>query len=92
MHFFSPDVEDTYRTVILKELSAFKWVIDSYNGYNGTSKLKWVIKMDDDVILNPWATRNFLRKQDPDKKAIYGRRFQGSPFRHPYHKWYYSIN
>ena len=26
---------------------------ESYDAYRTTSKLKWVIKMDDDVIINP---------------------------------------
>ena len=43
-----PKIEDNYNTVSLKMLSSFYWI----SQINQNSKLKWIIKIDDDVLLN----------------------------------------
>jgi hypothetical protein len=90
-HFFTvSDVEDTYTNVVLKQLSAIKWVIDSYNSYQGRSKLKWLIKMDEDIIMNPWAMRNYfqyLEKKPENKMSFHCLRLTHKPpYRAPNHK------
>ena len=46
----------------MKEVSAFHWIQEAYNAHRTTSKLKWIIKMDDDVIVNPLQLQNVLEK------------------------------
>jgi hypothetical protein len=86
------DVEDTYTYVVLKQLSAIKWVIDSYKGYNGQPKLKWLIKLDDDIIMNPWAMRNYFQnlEKNPENKICFHcmRLIQRQPYRKTDDKWY----
>ena len=43
-----PKIEDNYNTVSLKMLSSFYWI----SQINQNSKLKWIVKIDDDVLLN----------------------------------------
>ena len=52
-------VEDTYHTVVYKELSAFKW-IDQASTVSDGNNLKWILKVDDDVLLNIGKLKQFL--------------------------------
>ena len=52
-------VEDTYHTVVYKELSAFKW-IDQASTVSDVNNLKWILKVDDDVLLNVGKLKQFL--------------------------------
>ena len=55
---FVIDVEDNYQMVVFKLVSAFKWIMDA-SKYNG-NKLKWILKLDDDVLLNVEKLKQFL--------------------------------
>ena len=83
------ETEDTYSTVILKEVSAFQWIQDSYDAHRTTSKLKWVIKMDDDVIINPSNLQKVLLQfqDDVKHKTILCRKAVQKPHRNPSSKW-----
>ena len=53
------DVEDNYKTVVFKLVSAFKWISDA-SKYNGNN-LKWILKMDDDVLLGIQELEKFIK-------------------------------
>ena len=56
--------------VIFKLISAFKWVSDA-SKYNG-NKLKWILKMDDDVLLDIQELNKFINNiAKEDKNAIF---------------------
>ena len=67
---FVLDVEDTYHTVVYKLISAFKWIMDA-SKYNG-SKLKWILKLDDDVLLDINELKQFTENlQEKDFSTIF---------------------
>ena len=70
----------------MKEVSAFHWIQEAYNAHRTTSKLKWIIKMDDDVIVNPLQLQNVLEKfqnEAEHKTIICGLISSSRPIRHP---------
>jgi len=80
-----PNVEDNYHTVGLKLLSSFDW-ITSLNLPN----LKWVVKLDDDVIANQTRLDEHLvyhQKSGNDKIHCVVAK-NAKPFRKPEAKWY----
>jgi len=54
-----PAVEDNYHTVGFKLISAFNWIFDASNATED-SNLKWILKMDDDVLLNTKELKNYI--------------------------------
>ena len=83
MYFFVTEVEDTYHTVGLKLLSAFKWIYKASGQPN--SKLKWILKLDDDVLLNVNMLMNQLKVQENVIHCpVYER---ATPFRDANSKW-----
>ena len=52
-------VEDNYHTVGFKLISAFNWIFDASNATED-SNLKWILKMDDDVLLNTKELKNYI--------------------------------
>ena len=79
-----PNVEDNYHTVGLKLLSSFDW-ITSLNLPN----LKWVVKLDDDVIANHTRLDEHLvyhQKSGNDKIHCVVTK-NAKPFRKPKAKW-----
>ena len=60
-------VEDTYHTVVYKELSAFKW-IDQASTVSDVNNLKWILKVDDDVLLNIGKLKQFLDRRHRDNQ------------------------
>ena len=77
-----PMTEDSYRTVSMKLLSSFYWV----SLLNKTSKLKWIIKLDDDVILNVQRLDELMKTTQPDE--IYCKVKSGAkPMRSKTRKW-----
>lgn len=81
------ETEDSYNTVIIKEINAFNWVLKAYEN---SSKLKWIMKMDDDVLLNIPELKTVLKthEEDLDKEAIICRVIRATPVRKPNSKWY----
>ena len=57
LHFLA--VEDNYHTVGFKLISAFNWIFDASNATED-SNLKWILKMDDDVLLNTKELKNYI--------------------------------
>ena len=57
LHFSA--VEDNYHTVGFKLISAFNWIFDASNATED-SNLKWILKMDDDVLLNTKELKNYI--------------------------------
>ena len=78
--------EDSYYTVIIKEINAFNWVL---RAHKSSSKLKWVMKLDDDVILNIHRLQTLLKshEEDVDKNRILCREIRARPIRKPSSKW-----
>ena len=63
-----PKVEDNYHNVGLKLLSSFNWI----NGIqDDLTKLKWIIKLDDDVIVNITMLDEYLRSNETFQNAIH---------------------
>ena len=57
LHFSA--VEDNYHTVGFKLISAFNWIFDASNATED-SNLKWILKMDDDVLLNTKELKKYI--------------------------------
>ena len=79
------DVHDSYHTVGFKLLSAFKWI----NEASKISKPKWILKLDDDVLLNVEKLKNILQNFEAHKQnIIYCNVYNVvEPFRDPDSKW-----
>ena len=84
--YFLTESEDSYYTVIIKEINAFNWVL---RAHKSSSKLKWVMKLDDDVILNIHRLQTLLKshEEDVDKNRILCREIRARPIRKPSSKW-----
>ena len=81
-----PKTEDSYRTVPEKLLSSFYWT----TMLSTSSKLKWIVKLDDDVLLNVQRLDLFLNNIISD--AIYCKVISNmKPFRDPNNKWYNNL-
>ena len=79
--------EDTYRTVGLKIISALYW----FSKVNSKSSLEWIVKVDDDVLVNVDCLDRYLSNQHIDASAIHCRmNGNTSPMRNEYTKWYVS--
>ena len=64
------DVEDNYQTVVFKLVSAFKWISEASKS-NGDN-LKWILKLDDDVLININELKIFIEQlQQKDLDSIY---------------------
>ena len=88
--YFS-DVQDTYRTVPLKLISAFHWLIKSANLKK--SKLQWILKLDDDILLNFHSLETLLSQLNPTKSSIYCNYYSDStPFIDSASKWSVSYD
>ena len=53
-----PNVEESYHSVGLKELSSFNWINQLKR-----KDLKWIMKIDDDVMINFTKLDNYLIKE-----------------------------
>lgn len=75
--------DDNYRTVALKLFSAFNFI------HNLTlSSLKWLVKLDDDIILNTYKLDEYLRQNGSYfKGSIQCRVNNGIPMRDINQKW-----
>ena len=70
----------------MKEVSAFHWIQEAYNAHRTTSKLKWIIKMDYDVVVNPSKLQELLEgfQNEAEHKTIICTLLSGSrPIRNP---------
>ena len=79
---------DNYHTVSYKLLSAFRW-LSMASKANKNNKLEWILKLDDDVLLNVEVLKKFIQ-QIQDNKSIYCHVYNAShPFReNSDQKWY----
>ena len=59
------EVNDNYHTVGLKLLSAFKWIKEAFK----LSKLKWILKLDDDVLLNVEKLLKHIKEYESHKST-----------------------
>ena len=73
-----PNVEDNYHTVALKLLSAFHWI-----GSLGSTRLKWIIKMDDDVYINVTKFDEYFQNQNLSQKDFHCYETYTEPVRNP---------
>lgn len=82
--------EDSYMALIMKEVSAFYWVWKSHQGHGSKSQLKWIIKMDDDILLNGSQLEKILIKSSDQlgKKHFICKSYPSKPWRDPSSKWY----
>ena len=88
--YFS-DVQDTYRTVPLKLISAFYWLIKSADLKK--SNLQWILKLDDDILLNLYSLETLLSQLNPTKSSIYCNYYSdGTPFIDSASKWFVSYD
>merc|ERR1712110_193976 len=55
-----PNVEDNYHTVGLKLLSSFNWINELENKID----LKWIMKIDDDMMVNFTKLDDYLTKEN----------------------------
>ena len=62
-----PNVEDNYHTVGLKLLSSFYWTTQLEKKYD----LKWIIKIDDDMMVNFTKLDNYLTKENINYDALH---------------------
>ena len=62
-----PNVEDNYHTVGLKLLSSFNWI----NQLENKTDLKWIMKIDDDMMVNFTKLDNYLTKENIDYEALH---------------------
>ena len=71
---------DNYNTVGYKLLSAFRWLTMASKATRD-NKLEWILKLDDDVLLNVVVVKKFIQ-QIQDNKSIYCKVYNAShPFR-----------
>ena len=82
---FILQVDDTYKTVGLKLLASFNWI----NNLN-LSKLKWIVKLDDDIIFNLYQLDKYLSSPNVTRKGdnfIHCKVNNGIPMRDINQKW-----
>ena len=72
-----PMVQDSYQTAALKLLSSFYWISEIPK----QNKLKWVVKIDDDVLLNVEKFDTYVKTILFTEKtnSIYGQVYYGTP-------------
>ncbi|XP_067948978.1 beta-1,3-galactosyltransferase 1-like [Watersipora subatra] len=86
---------DHYRNNTYKAIYNMKWI----SSRGGCSKVKLIIKSDDDVMFNVKKMSLFWKKLladaeselQPEKPFIGGNLFGGGPRRNPKDKWYISV-
>ena len=84
-----PNVVDNYHTVGLKMISAFKWITELKNNGN----LKWIIKMDDDILIKFATLDSYLSSKNVSFQAIHcpihniDKNKPRAPIRDPTKKW-----
>ena len=84
---FISDVEDNYSSVGLKLASAFQWI--SAMSLQISNSWKWILKLDDDVILNLSQLENFVHRLQSSNNTIYCHVYQAEqPFRNNETKWF----
>ncbi|XP_049792540.1 beta-1,3-galactosyltransferase 4-like [Schistocerca nitens] len=77
------DMVDTYDNLTVKTLLMLKWTADH------CSQVSYVVKVDDDVVLNVRALSRVLAGAAERGWPLVGRLLRRPPpFRSPYHKWY----
>ena len=64
-HLYVLDIEDKYHTVVFKLGSAFKWISDA-SKFNGNN-LEWILKLDDDVLLDVNELKKFIDQIRQDR-------------------------
>ena len=82
---FILQVDDTYKTVGLKLLASFNWI----NNLN-LSKLKWIVKLDDDIIFNLYQLDKYLSSPNVTRNGdnfIHCKVNNGIPMRDINQKW-----
>ena len=84
--FLVPNTEDNYKTVALKLLSAFQLIHHNFAAH----PLKWIVKLDDDVILNLYNLDHYLSSNNVTQEQIHCKANYGSPMRQFDTKWYIS--
>ena len=55
-------MEDTYHTVGFKLISAFKWISESTRVME-SSRVKWILKLDDDILLNVDQLQKYIESE-----------------------------
>ena len=72
-----PMVQDSYQTAALKLLSSFYWI----SQIPKQNKLKWIVKIDDDVLLNVKKFNTYVETILFTEKtsSIYGQVYYGTP-------------
>ena len=79
-------MEDSYQTVGFKLISAFKWISNSSRIIQ-ENKLKWIIKLDDDILLNVDQIQKYI-KYETNEDSIHCHMYHYvSPYRSFDSKW-----
>lgn len=74
---------EAYRNLTYKHIMGLKWVTENCN------LVKYVIKMDDDIVVNFEKIVSFLKKKSIPNNVIAGYILRGlTPIREPANKWY----
>ena len=82
----STAVTDNYQNVGYKLIAAFRWLSLASKG-NNNNTLEWILKLDDDVLLNVKEVREFIQEIQ-DTKSIYCHVYKNAkPFRNGETKW-----
>lgn len=79
-------VEDTYMTLMLKEISGFYWITKAFN--TSSHSLKWIVKIDDDVLMHPWKFEEILFGKSFMTQKLICKVQEKEPLRNPESKWY----
>ena len=77
-----PNVDDNYKTVAFKLLAAFRWL-----SHVPMPQFKWLVKIDDDVILDLTNLDIYLSESSSNENAIHCYVNTGSPMRDIKDKW-----
>ena len=76
---------DTYRNLTQKSLSAWKWILEN------CSSAKYIVKIDDDFVLNSLHFMEYLRSNDQSEITFYcDVVYDGKPRKDKSDKWYVS--
>lgn len=79
------DFIDSYRNLTLKGLYFMEWTL------RNCSHVKWILKADDDVMINPYSFQRYLQRKKRRDSAIHGLIIKNATvFRDPENKWYTS--
>jgi hypothetical protein len=76
---------DSYYNCTLKAIGILRWTLFY------CKNVKFIMKTDDDILVNPLVFNQFVANITNSKKTIYGRIAKGwGPHRNPKSKWYLS--